>query len=120
MIIKNANAEQICQALEVINETYNKNICFNNFKREGQRYRITLRVRNSRLAGARRSGTGRRTVSACWHVHGDFFDQLLKINPNAIINLSSGLKINKDHGNWIDIELGSIYNRVYMSDLCDC
>jgi hypothetical protein len=58
--------------------------------------------------------------SACWHVHGFFFEALLTINPEAIVTSMLGT-INKDGGNWQDKEIGSPYfGYLNMSELCEC
>lgn len=108
-------------ALEEINKSkYGGNVTFNRWpEKRGRRWCFTLRVSDSSKDGARRSSSGRRMVSACWHVHGDFFDALFKINPNAEI-ISLGDTINKDGGNWIDKNIGSVYMPLYHSSACEC
>lgn len=55
---------------------------------------------------------------ACWHVHGYFFEELFKINPETKI-YSLGKKITKESGNWEDICV-SEYQGIYKSELCEC
>lgn len=73
-------------------------------------FNVTLKVKNSRLSGARRSYTGRRLISACWHVHADFLEELFKINENIKIT-SCGKKIKCD-------EIRDNFRE--MLSLCEC
>jgi len=43
----------------------------------------------------------RNSRFACWHVHGDFFNALFHINPDAVV-YSQGRRITKHEGNWVD------------------
>ena len=53
---------------------------------------FTLKVKDSKERGARRSWTGRILINACWHVHGEFFDKLFEINSEVFIS-AMGKKI---------------------------
>lgn len=72
--------------------------------------------------GARISSSGRRIAAACWHVHGDFFDALLKIQPNAVIVTRGGpgAVIDKNGGNWQDCNIGSRMSPMMFSEACEC
>ena len=114
------------EALEKINVKYKGNVIFNRLEPSSvNRSLFTLKVADCKKAGARlgfsfkKDGKRRRLSSACWHVHGDFFDAVLEIAPEAIIK-SAGKVISKDGGNWQDWNAGSTYNPAYMSELCDC
>lgn len=61
----------------------------------------------------------RRIASACWHVHGHFFDALYGVNKKAVI-VSRGNKITNDYGNWEDTNIGSQMYPYYFSDACNC
>lgn len=116
----NATQEQLYSALQTVNENYNGNIQFRRLDQQSANRRMfTLRVEDSSGAGARRAASGRRTVSACWHVHGEFFEALLKQDENIFIR-SNGRRIDKHGGNWEEINIGSEFMPVYMSTLCDC
>lgn len=119
MIFRKVTPEEMERALTAVNAKYDGNIIFNRFDIENRAVCATLRVRDSKKAGARRSWSGRRLVSACWHVHGYFFEELFKVNPLAIVS-SYGKKITIDGGNWIDWNAGSMAQPVLMSKLCDC
>ena len=98
---------------------YDDNIIFNRFEKTGKRFIVTLRVKDSKGKDHRLGYTGRHLINLCWHGHGHFFDELIKINPNAEIK-ALGRIINKSGGNWQDIDVGSILYPAYMSELCDC
>ena len=85
MKAKNVTEQEMEKALEIVNQKYNNNIIFNRFEKNGRGFRFTLKCVSSSSEGARIGFTGRKMVSACWHVHGDFFDALLSIQPLAVI-----------------------------------
>ena len=126
MIFKNVTENEMYQALELINKKYDNNILFKSGPARKSKNQITATLTvNSTKDGAlgyRRGHTGRKIAAACWHVHGDFFDTLIDINPDAVI--VTGLKgkkiINKDGGNWQDANIGSQVNPMYYSEACDC
>lgn len=127
MYAMNVSTDDLNKALKKVNEKYDNNIIFNRLEYVTKnKILFTLRVENSRGYGARRSGSGRRTVSACWHVHGLFFDTLLQINKNAVIISSMQKeKIFVDsygyiRNNWKDFKAGNYHNSVKASELCDC
>lgn len=122
MVISNITRNELERALEEVNKRYDNNIIWNNFQslnKKGTRFRVTLRVRDSKGKGARRGISGRRLVSACWHVHGHFFEELFKLNPDVIIH-TRGRIIEFPSSIWIDIDVGSLISPVFMSELCDC
>lgn len=86
---------------------------------------FTLRVADSKKAGARRSGRGRRTVSACWHVHRDIMMKIFGLNPNA--NLKTVMAHYKDKVSFYDLypetantNVGSQMQPAYPEELCEC
>ena len=122
MIARNTHKEELQLALEKINHKYDGNVIWNRSPdqtdKRGLVWKFTLRVRNSRGAGASISSSGRHSTSACWHVHGDFFDALFEINPNAIV-VARGRKITKDFGNWSDYNIGSVMSPFMASEGCE-
>jgi hypothetical protein len=125
MIAKNVCDAELYKALEETNREFEGNVTFNRYPEliGKNKYRFTLRVISSKGKGARRGFyQRRRLMSACWHVHGIFFDRLFGINPDAVIGVGSGSakKITKDNGNWQDWNAGSIVHPIPMSEMCDC
>jgi hypothetical protein len=130
MEIVNVTEKDLKEALARINKKYENNIAFANFQQISKnRYNVTLRVKDSKKAGHRIAcwayvnGKVRRLPYACWHVHGDFFDTLLDINPNAVIyalNRKIYKKGNEVIGNWEDWNIGSIMYPLYYSEACEC
>ena len=120
MLAKNVTSTELYQAVRKINEKYYGNVIFN---REpeliGKRLRFTLKIKNSRNVGARVSQQGRRMASACWHVHGDLFEALFTIQPEAVIT-AGGKTIDKNGGNWEDQNIGSQMYPLMHSDACKC
>jgi hypothetical protein len=119
MKFKNVTETELDKALEETNKQFEDNITWNNFKKVGRQYIATLRVKNSRGKGAKRGYTGRHTIHACWHVHGVFFDELLKIQSETVI-VSAGRTIDKNGGNWRDWNIGSLFTPLYYSEACAC
>lgn len=115
MIISNCTQEEIETALKKVSKKFGNNIIFKGFTPEGKRFRVTLKVKDSKGLGARRGITGRRMISACWHVHGHFFDALPK---KAVIRSASFVVCPGD--DWNDFNAGSTMAPVYMSELCGC
>ena len=121
MLASYATIEQLEKALLATNRKFGGNLAFNNLKQEGKRVRFTLRANSSADAGHRRGlPGGRRMVSACWHAHGSFFEELFKINPSAKVFSSRTGWITATYGNWQDFNIGSQMSPVYMSEACDC
>jgi len=126
MKAKKVTQQEMERALEIINEKYQDNVKWNRFDKNGNGFNFTLKVKSSKEKGHSYgydfppSGRKpRRLTSACWHVHGDFFETLLEINPEAVI-MSRGHRIDKNGGNWKDWNAGSIMYPQYMSEKCDC
>jgi len=128
----NATKEELERALELVNERYDGNIRWNRQpETKGSRTRFTLRVNSARGPGARRGlSTGRHLSSACWHVHGYFFEALFKVNPSAWVESNCGTidgakRITIDGGNWRDRVAGQKYNGrefipLHFSMACEC
>ena len=137
MLIKNVSDLDLYNALELTNQKYDDNVQFNNFQRAGNsRYRVTLRVRDSKGPGHRlgfpnyETGKQRRLINACWHVHGTFFDKLFEIAPAAAIKTGSSIAnpnridsskwITIEGGNWQDVNIGTDISPYYFSEACEC
>ncbi len=86
---------------------------------------FTLRVADSKKAGARRSSSGRRTVSACWHAHRDVMIKVFEMNPGA--NLYTAWAHYKNKESFYDLypgtankNVGSQMQPAYPEELCEC
>ena len=127
MIARKCTEKDLQAALRAINKpfgiygrNYRKNIIWNRAPEKcGAGFRFTLRVNSSKGPGAKTGWNGRRTVSACWHVHGHFFDALFRICPAAIIR-AGDQKITKEAGNWQDRNIGSDFQPLMYSESCEC
>jgi hypothetical protein len=123
-MLTNATRDELEKALIVVNAKYGGNVKWNRKPEpEGKRYRFTLRVISSKGPGHSRGfglhgELGKRLPSACWHVHGDFFDALLA--NDGVYIISRGNRIDKDGGNWEDFNVGSMMYPVNASEKCDC
>jgi len=133
MIVSECTAKDLQAALRVTNKQYKGNVEFNRLpEAQGNRLRFTLRVKDSKKPGHRlgfpdyTTGKQRRMVNACWHVHGDFFDNLLDINPDAIIKTGAGNKNQiyskggEVYGHWEDFNIGSQARPLFFSEACEC
>lgn len=118
MKAKNTNLQEMEKALEIINQKYDNNIRWKRFENK-KTINFTLTVINSKEKGSKINRKGRRISAACWHVHGDFFDALFSINPNAVI-ISLGKTITNEKGNWENFNIGTAINPFYISDACNC
>lgn len=124
-MLTTAKPSELETALKIVNARYGGNITWNRVPEPtGKRFRFTLRCVSSKGPGHRRSiGIGyekrRRLVSACWHVHGHFFDALFQVNPNAATK-SAGYWVQGPTNNWIDWNIGSPMYPMMFSEACDC
>lgn len=122
MQAKNATMADMEQALAMVNRRFGANVKFFFCVGKGRGINFRLAVRNSRGDGARRGFTGRAMTAACWHVHGHFFEALLKVNPEVTIisRAGPGAVIDKTGGNWQDRNIGSLFSPLMYSDACEC
>src|SRR5512137_1194681 len=101
MFARHCTMGDLEKALTIINKKYARNIRFYDTFNKGRAIHFRLKVHDSKGPGAARSAIGNRTGSGCWHVHGDFFDSLLKVSPEAVIRTAKA-KIDRHGGNWED------------------
>ncbi len=142
MQIKNVNLDQLTLALAAVNTRFQGNIRWNlggrwgseyrtdpepqPLNRKGTRWNVRIRITDYDRPGYRRTTSDKRHPSACWHVHGHFFDALLYIEPRAVIrsgyNPETGrpIVIDRNGGNWTDRNIGSEFRPLYFSQACDC
>ena len=133
MIVRGATREELGKALELVNVKYQGNVSWNRRpEKVGKGFRLTLRVKDSKGPGHRLGYTSgslyfakthdeevkfsrrRRLVSACWHIHGDFFEAL---PPDAKIITGRGVV---RPGQWPDYDIGSMLNPQMISEACEC
>jgi len=125
MILSNCTKRDINKALAHVNHRFAGNIMLNNYQQmsgSGLRHRVTLRVLDSHGEGAHISRhmeayghKARRTNSACWHVHGEFFDTL----PHGTRITSLG-KVVMAGDMWNDFSIGSVMFTIFASESCNC
>ena len=123
----NFSKEQLEAALAVVNVRYAGNVRLIHGTVSGSWRRFTLRVTSSKGPGAKISMTSfgdRRSVAACWHVHGDFFDALWNLEGGSVgaYYVEAG-KVGRMHGrgdNWQDFNIGSQCRPVRFSQSCEC
>lgn len=131
MYFKNTTIEQMQKALKIVNKKYENNITFNRLEQSGNRIIATLRVKNANVKNGTVKGRKlnqsylmyhcgmKSNGSACWRVHGEFFEALFSLNGSVEIS-SSGKFITAYAGNWQDWNIGSIMNPLYYSEACEC
>lgn len=122
MKIYNTTKENINLALQEVNKKFEDNIILNRFEERGikkKSYIVTLKCKSSKKAGHRIGFYGRRFPSACWHVHGCFFEELFKLEENTEI-VTAEKRITIMGGNWEDKNIGSVMQPLYYSEACDC
>ena len=129
----NCSIEQMDEVLFRVNRKYKGNIEYKNFENKAHYISFTLKVKDANGPGSktgninRKSGKPRRTTAACFHVHGDFFDFLLNLEPRAIVYAnklkihngldSDGHIIRPSINNWLDWY--DDHDRL-ASESCDC
>ena len=122
MIAKHVTTDEMFKALRALNGKYQDNVRFRDqpvWQKGGYNFRLTVVAKDG--AGTRLAPSGWRKVGgACWHVHGHFFEELFKVNPEAVVISGGTLKITKDYGNWEDRNIGSQACPRYFSEACDC
>jgi len=120
MLVKNVTVQDLESALERVNQNFGGNVRFRSVTPCGKNIRFTLTVNNSRGPGGRlghvnNKGVQRHIASACWHVHGEFFDAL----PPAAVIVARGKNI-RPGDPWQDDNIGGTYHPLYFSEACDC
>lgn len=128
MLIRNVSQSQVTAIVAQVSAQYGDNITTHqDMHEDGVRVkRVTGRIRaeSSRGPGARKSWSGRRTVSACWHAHRDFYRALFAAYPNATVKT---MLANYTSQNFEDTyratgnqNIGSLFAPAYMPELCEC
>ena len=110
-------------ALAAVNQRFGGNIRWNRHdavNRACTTWEVTLRCYSSRASGhgisySPATGSWRNLATACWHVHGYFFDAL---PPHARIN-ARGQPFSPGDP-WRDFDVGSVVYPRYASEACSC
>jgi hypothetical protein len=110
-----AKRSTVIAAINRVNEAKGYRIRLETDKQDRKWYHFTIRSAESGIPGSRYSYSGRRLTAASWHAHGFIFDEIFKIEPDAVIK-SLKKEITKDYGNWEDIKIGSMVCPMYMSE----
>jgi hypothetical protein len=117
MKAKKVTMHDLWQALQNTNDKHGYKLIFNREpERKGNFLHFTIRSERSGIPGARTSYSGRNLVSASWHAHGYFFEEILRIAPEAEIRTFNAT-ITADGGNWQDFNCGSMMCPAYASEL---
>ena len=109
-----ATRNTVLTALENVNKERGYELELNRSDAKGKYFNFTLKTA-SKIPGARTSGSGRNLAKASWHAHGYLFDEIFKLNEEAVI-YSNGGKITIYSGNWQDKNIGSIMCPCYYSE----
>ena len=125
MKIKNCTQDNLLKALDIVNKKYNDNIKFKYIEQLSDKlFKLRLSICDSHSTGTKIGYRGRRVTAACWHVHGNFFDALLKENPQITITVGGlptiKVKDGKVINNWIDYGGGCGLYPSYASEECNC
>ena len=127
MYVYGVTESQLQDALADTNLEYDGNLVFRRGPERVSRncLQFTITVNDSSGTGAKYNHvTGRRVSAACWHAHGDLFETLLDIEPNARIVTGygpNGSEITADGGNWQDwAATGIYYGPMMASQMCNC
>lgn len=120
MIAKNCTVADLHDALSRLNPFYKNNLAFKTLEHKGRAISFTLTVESSNAPGAKRSPEGRKIHAACWHAHGNFFQELFKVAPDAEVKSGYAGIITRHGGNWQDWNCGSAYYPRMASEACEC
>jgi hypothetical protein len=116
----NATKNQLIEALNFVNKSFDDNIKFKTLEQKTSKViSFTLTVKDSKQSGSRRGNSGKRIAAACWHVHGYFFEYLFLTYPGVYI-WSQGKKLTSNDDNWQDKNIGSYFHPLMFSEACDC
>jgi hypothetical protein len=110
-----ATIDQLRETLKITNEKHGYKLEFNRLE-QSTRNRVLFTLKSpSKIKGARISHSGRNLPKASWHAHGNFFDELFIINPQAVV-FSLDKKITVNEGNWSDYNIGSHFKPMMASE----
>lgn len=125
MLITGLTDSQLTTAKNIADSKYGGNIMMELTRLSNTRYRVKLRAVSSKVNGARRSWSGRRSIALCWHAFRDFMVECFNINPNARIQTSMetyrGVDDFRDkYISTARTNIGSQAQPAFMPYLCEC
>jgi len=121
MFAVNCTAEQLQQALDIINVRYLGNITLVDLEQTGKGIQFSLGVKDSNGPGVLLDSRRRRTTSACWHAVEGFIEELLAVAEEAeVYSDLTGKWITKAGGNRQDKNIGTEDRPLLLSRACDC
>ena len=127
MIVYGVTLRELAEAVDLVSrEAYAGNVIYNRSpERSGRGYRFTLRVADSSGPGAKRGQSGRRTVSACWHVHYAIMFAIFRLCPearikSAIADYKGRVEFYRKANNTGDRNIGSLWNPQHYRFACEC
>lgn len=93
-----------------------------------RRFHAAIRVSSSRGKGARRSASGRRIASACWHAHRDILIELFRLFPDARVrsgrigpvDYKGADGFRADYPETGQADVGWVFLPVRITELCEC
>lgn len=132
MRISNCTRGDLFYALTGTNNKYRGNIRFfegtpEQLDKKGRSWRVRLAVHDCHELGAKLNVSYwglegvqhlRRSNSACWHVHGDFFNALPE--GTKIHTAAASYTCPLREWEWQDFNVGSLMFPVYASESCLC
>ena len=127
MLAYGVTEEEIRDAVEHASKYYGGNVAAEIRGQRGRAIRFGLKVRDSRGDGAHRSASGRRTRSACFHAHADFFRALFGAHPGARVKTAfahyrggTPAQYERDFDFVGMRNVGSMVRPVQLRECCDC
>ena len=114
MKAKNVTREQLDAALSAVNQAQGYSLRWNRSPEpHGLFWHFTLRSERSKLHGAAVSGSGRNTCAASWEAHGNFFNEVFALAPEAEIRTARATYTKGVP--WHDYNVGSLARPMYAS-----
>lgn len=129
MIIYNIKREDIDKAIKIVNKKYDNNLYINfwdgsSYSYINTRYRFRLYYKDENKAGSRCGIITSEPKYACYHAHHYFFNAIIKVNKNAVIQLYEDWIIKKAGdkiiGNKLKFSNTSMHRLKPSSFLCRC
>ena len=129
MRVKGMNEQQVIDIVERLSrDLYDGNIVIRESHDRStsvtRHATFTIRTRDSRGPGSRRSWSGRRLPAACWHAHWHLMDYIFTAYPEAVVRTAMATYT---ADTWRDraedtreTNIGSQFAPAYMPELCEC